>query len=128
MIGGSSAGATIQGSYLVRGAPEGNQIMMSPGHEKGFGFVRRSAIDPHLLARERENDMLPVIRKILICSASASTNRPLFTCAATPPRSLAKARCSFMTSRWKKQSAKNSTRHSILVTLDPKFRRKLSVK
>ena len=63
VIGGSSAGATIQGSYLVRGAPEGNQIMMSPGHEKGFGFVRRSAIDQHLLARERENDMLPVIRK-----------------------------------------------------------------
>ena len=63
VIGGSSAGATIQGSYLVRGAPERNQIMMSPGHEKGFGFVRRSAIDQHLLARERENDMLPVIRK-----------------------------------------------------------------
>ena len=63
VIGGSSAGATIQGSYLVRGAPQGNQIMMSPGHEKGFGFVRRSAIDQHLLARERENDMLPVIRK-----------------------------------------------------------------
>ena len=63
VIGGSSAGATIQGSYLVRGAPQGNQIMMSPGHEKGFGFVRRSAIDQHLLARGRENDMLPVIRK-----------------------------------------------------------------
>ena len=63
VIGGSSAGATIQASYLVRGAPEGNQIMMSPGHEKGFGFIRRSAIDQHLLARERENDMLPVIRK-----------------------------------------------------------------
>ena len=63
VIGGSSAGATIQASYLVRGAPEGNQIMMSPGHEKGFGFIHNSAIDQHLLARKREDDMLPVIRK-----------------------------------------------------------------
>ena len=63
VIGGSSAGATIQGSYLVRGAPEGNQIMMSPGHEQGFAYIRNSAIDQHLLARKRENDMLPVIRK-----------------------------------------------------------------
>ncbi len=63
VIGGISAGATIQGSYLVRGAPEGNHIMMSPGHEAGFGFLRNAAIDQHLLARKRENDLLPVIRK-----------------------------------------------------------------
>ncbi|MCP4894365.1 MAG: cyanophycinase, partial [Actinomycetales bacterium] len=63
VIGGSSAGATIQASYLVRGAPEGNQIMMSSGHEQGFGFIHNSAIDQHLLVRKRENDMLPVIRK-----------------------------------------------------------------
>ena len=63
VIGGSSAGATIQASYLVRGAPEGNHIMMAPGHERGFGFIRNCAIDQHLLARKRENDMLPVIRK-----------------------------------------------------------------
>ena len=63
VIGGSSAGATIQGSYLVRGAPEGNHIMMSPGHEEGFGFLRQSAIDQHLIVRKRENDLLPVIRR-----------------------------------------------------------------
>jgi cyanophycinase len=63
VIGGSSAGATIQGSYLVRGAPKGNHIMMSPGHEQGFGFIRNCAIDQHLLVRKRENDMLRVIRK-----------------------------------------------------------------
>jgi len=63
VIGGSSAGATIQGSYLVRGAPEGNHIMMSPGHEEGFGFLRHSAIDQHLLVRKRENDLLSVIRR-----------------------------------------------------------------
>ena len=62
VIGGSSAGATIQGSYLVRGAPEGNHIMMSPGHEVGFGFLRNSAIDQHLIVRKRQDDLLPVIR------------------------------------------------------------------
>ncbi len=61
VIGGSSAGATIQGSYLVRGAPEGNQIMMAKGHEEGFGFLKKSAIDQHVLARKRENDLIPVI-------------------------------------------------------------------
>lgn len=61
VIGGSSAGATIQGSFLVRGAPEGNTIMMAPGHEQGFGFLRNAAIDQHVLTRHRENDLDPVI-------------------------------------------------------------------
>lgn len=61
VIGGSSAGATIQGDYLVRGAPEGNQIMMAQGHEVGFGFVRNCAIDQHVIARKRHNDLAPVI-------------------------------------------------------------------
>ena len=61
VIGGSFAGATIQGDYLVRGAPEGNQIMMAPGHEVGFGFVRNCAIDQHVIARKRHNDLAPVI-------------------------------------------------------------------
>ena len=61
VIGGSSAGATIQGDYLVRGAPEGNQVMMAPGHEVGFGFVRNCAIDQHVIARKRHNDLAPVI-------------------------------------------------------------------
>ncbi len=37
-IGGSSAGATIQGSYLARGDTKSNQIMMGD-HEEGFGFI-----------------------------------------------------------------------------------------
>jgi cyanophycinase len=61
VIAGSSAGATIQGSYLVRGAPEGNTIMMATGHEEGFAFLRNSAIDQHVIARHREEDMQPVI-------------------------------------------------------------------
>ena len=61
VVGGSSAGATIQGSYLVRGAREGNHIMMAPGYEEGFALLRNAAIDQHLLARQREKDLLPVI-------------------------------------------------------------------
>lgn len=61
VIGGTSAGATILGSYLVRGAPEGNTIMMSPGHEQGLGFLRNCTIDQHLITRHRENDLVAVI-------------------------------------------------------------------
>ena len=63
VMAGSSAGATIQGSYLVRGAPEGNTIMMAPGHEQGFAFLRNAAIDQHVLTRHRENDLDPVIAR-----------------------------------------------------------------
>jgi len=63
VIAGSSAGATIQGSYLVRGAPEGNTIMMAPGHEMGFGFLKFSAIDQHWATRKRQRDLVPVVEK-----------------------------------------------------------------
>jgi cyanophycinase len=61
VIGGSSAGATIQGSYLVRGAREGNQIMMAKGYEIGFGYLKNTAIDQHIDTRKRENDLAEVI-------------------------------------------------------------------
>lgn len=61
LIAGTSAGATIQGSYLVRGAPKGNEIMMSPGHERGFGYLSNVAIDQHVIARGRESDLAQVI-------------------------------------------------------------------
>ncbi|MFB3855445.1 MAG: cyanophycinase [Vicinamibacterales bacterium] len=65
VIGGSSAGATIQGDYLVRGAVAGPQIMMTPEpeHERGFNFLRKSAIDQHINARNRWDDLIPVIQK-----------------------------------------------------------------
>lgn len=61
VIGGSSAGATIQGSYLVRGAISGNEIMMAKGYEEGFGYLRGVAIDQHVDSRKREEDMAEVI-------------------------------------------------------------------
>ena len=61
VIGGSSAGATIQGSYLVRGARQGNQLMMAPGYEEGLGFLRGVGIDQHWITRGRQSDMIEVI-------------------------------------------------------------------
>lgn len=63
VIGGTSAGASIQPTYMVRGAPEGNHIMMAEGHERGFGFLRDVAVDQHLLTRNRQNDLLSVIER-----------------------------------------------------------------
>jgi cyanophycinase len=63
VVAGGSAGATIQGSYLVRGDPKSNEIMMSPGHEKGFGLLSNSAIDQHVNTHEREHDLVKVIEK-----------------------------------------------------------------
>jgi cyanophycinase len=61
VVGGSSAGASIQASFLVRGAPEGNHIVMAPGHERGFGLLRGAAVDQHLLVRRRERDLLQIL-------------------------------------------------------------------
>jgi cyanophycinase len=57
VIGGSSAGATIQGDYLVRGSPLGNFEMMSEGYERGHAFMRSTAIDQHFTQRNRFKDM-----------------------------------------------------------------------
>jgi len=61
VIGGSSAGATIQGSFLVRGDTQNNQVMMGD-HQEGFGYISNIAIDQHVLARNRQFDMFEVIR------------------------------------------------------------------
>jgi cyanophycinase len=60
VIGGSSAGATIQGSYLARGDTKTNTIMMGD-HEEGMAFLRQTAIDQHLLMRNRHFDLIEVI-------------------------------------------------------------------
>jgi cyanophycinase len=65
VIAGSSAGATIQGQYLVRGDTSGPNVMMTqePNHLEGFKFLRRSAIDQHINTRNRWDDLIPVIQK-----------------------------------------------------------------
>lgn len=58
VIGGSSAGASILASYLVRGAPSNdNRIFSHPKYLTGFGYLRGVAIDQHVVARERLADM-----------------------------------------------------------------------
>ncbi len=65
VIGGSSAGATIQGDYLVRGDTSGPGVTMTeePNHQKGFEFLRRVAIDQHINTRDRWDDLIPVIKR-----------------------------------------------------------------
>ncbi|MDT8340800.1 MAG: cyanophycinase [Longimicrobiales bacterium] len=60
VIGGSSAGASIQGSLLVRGDTRSNTVMLGD-HQRGFGYLRNVGIDQHLLMRNRHFDMLEVI-------------------------------------------------------------------
>ena len=62
VIGGTSAGATILGSFLVRGDTKGNDLMVGD-HVVGFGFLKNSAIDQHLLRRNRQFDLIDVIAK-----------------------------------------------------------------
>jgi cyanophycinase len=60
VIGGTSAGATILGSFMVRGDTKGNTIMVGD-HVEGLGFLKNVTIDQHLLRRNRQFDLLPVI-------------------------------------------------------------------
>jgi cyanophycinase len=60
VIAGTSAGATIQGSYLARGDSKTNVIMMGD-HQEGLAFVKNIAIDQHVLARNRQNDMFEIL-------------------------------------------------------------------
>lgn len=60
VIGGSSAGASIQGSFLVRGDTRTNTVMMGD-HQRGFGYLRDVGIDQHVLRRNRHFDLIQVV-------------------------------------------------------------------
>ena len=62
VIGGSSAGATIQGDYLCRGSPLNNTEMMCEGYERGLGFLPGVAIDQHFAQRKRFADMTALMK------------------------------------------------------------------
>ena len=61
VIGGSSAGASIQGSFLARGDTKNNQVMMGD-HQVGFGYLKNTAIDQHVLVRNRQFDMFEILK------------------------------------------------------------------
>lgn len=62
VIAGTSAGATIQGSFMVRGDTKGNTLMIGD-HTEGLGFIQNVTIDQHLLVRNRQFDLVEVIRQ-----------------------------------------------------------------
>ena len=62
VIAGSSAGATIQGSFLARGDSGGNTVMVGD-YQHGFGYLENVAIDQHVVPRKRQLDMLRVLEK-----------------------------------------------------------------
>jgi cyanophycinase len=62
VVGGSSAGASILSSFMVRGDTKSNEKMIGD-HVVGLGFLKNAAIDQHLLRRNRQFDMLEVIDK-----------------------------------------------------------------
>jgi cyanophycinase len=58
VVGGSSAGASILGDFMVRGAPSNdNMIMDFPGYQKAFGYLRNVGVDQHVVARSRLPDL-----------------------------------------------------------------------
>ena len=60
VVGGISAGAIIQGSYIVRGRPD-KPVLMVKGRERGFGFLKHVAINPHLTEEKRHSELVTVI-------------------------------------------------------------------
>lgn len=64
VIGGSSAGASIQAAYLARATPIENFQIMAPGYERGgLGFLQGVAIDQHFSQRNRIPDMTQLVKK-----------------------------------------------------------------
>ena len=62
VIAGSSAGASIQGSFLWRGDTRGADVLIGD-HTQGLGFLKNSVIDQHLLRRNRQFDLVNLIEK-----------------------------------------------------------------
>jgi cyanophycinase len=63
VIGGSSAGASIQSEYMPRGHPLGNTVMAAEGYERGFAFLPGCAVDQHFFARKRTADMTGLMKE-----------------------------------------------------------------
>lgn len=61
VIAGTSAGATILGSFMVRGDTKGNTIMVGD-HTQGLDFIHNVTIDQHFLRRNRQFDLIEVIK------------------------------------------------------------------
>ncbi len=78
VVGGSSAGASILGDFMVRGAPSNDNMTMDyPGYERAFGYLRNVGIDQHVVARSRLPDLadsiVPRYKDLLAISEDEGT-------------------------------------------------------
>ena len=60
VVMGTSAGATIMGSLLI-GGDHRKTPHLPQEFDTGFSFLQRTAIDQHVLARNRQFDLVPVL-------------------------------------------------------------------
>lgn len=62
-VAGTSAGAAPFGSFMLRGDPTSNDVVIADRewYRYGYGFLRRVALDFHVDARDRFNDMYEVL-------------------------------------------------------------------
>lgn len=62
VVGGSSAGASVQARFLARATPIENFRILAPGYERGgLGFISGVAIDQHFSQRGRQKDMSQLV-------------------------------------------------------------------
>lgn len=78
VVGGSSAGASILGDFMVRGAPSNNNFIMDyPGYARAFGYLKNVGIDQHVVARSRLPDLadsiVPRYKDLLAISEDEGT-------------------------------------------------------
>lgn len=59
VVAGSSAGAIIQGSFIVRGRPD-KPVLIARGQTRGFGFLENAVINPHLTSAKRDTELVTV--------------------------------------------------------------------
>lgn len=57
LVLGTSAGAQIQGDFLVRGNPKINKSIWMEGNDEGLGFLKGVIIDAHFRQRGRETKL-----------------------------------------------------------------------
>ena len=62
IVAGTSAGATIQGSLLIRSDSKNNTILLGD-HTKGLGLIKNIAIDQHLITRNRQFDIFEIFER-----------------------------------------------------------------
>jgi cyanophycinase len=62
VVGGGSAGARIQSDYLPLRSPEPATRAIPASHwRSGFALLRKVIIDPHVLARNRQFDLIGMV-------------------------------------------------------------------